>query len=174
MSVLTSHQALGTLVDALEDAGAPLAIHSISFASRPGTRPMNELHVGRQPHEGPNIINVKGIPIGTASPVIMAGPCSIESREQLLTVATAISQYGRFILRGGRRSNEEHRPTVSGPWHSSPKVPETGGGAVGSGFDHGGDGPGKWSWLPPSRGYPPDRFKKHGKLSAVTRSRCRE
>ena len=62
---------------------------------------MNELHVGRQPHEGPNIINVKGIPIGTASPVIMAGPCSIESREQLLTVATAISQYGRFILRGG-------------------------------------------------------------------------
>lgn len=101
MSALTAYQALDTLIDAPGYAGSPLAIRGVGFASRPGTSPMDGLRVCRHPHEGRNVIDVKGIRIGAAAPVVMAGPCSIESQEQLLAVATAISQYGRFVLRGG-------------------------------------------------------------------------
>ncbi|MBE3558736.1 MAG: 3-deoxy-7-phosphoheptulonate synthase [Ktedonobacteraceae bacterium] len=37
----------------------------------------------------------------SATPVIIAGPCSVESREQLLTTARAVKAAGAQILRGG-------------------------------------------------------------------------
>jgi 3-deoxy-7-phosphoheptulonate synthase len=39
--------------------------------------------------------------IGDAIPVIMAGPCAVESKEQLLTTARAVKAAGAQILRGG-------------------------------------------------------------------------
>src|SRR6266705_1655674 len=39
--------------------------------------------------------------IGGAAPVIMAGPCAVESKEQLLTTARAVKAAGAQILRGG-------------------------------------------------------------------------
>lgn len=39
--------------------------------------------------------------IGTGSPVIIAGPCSVESREQILAAAAAVKQAGAQLLRGG-------------------------------------------------------------------------
>src|SRR4051794_40080075 len=38
---------------------------------------------------------------GTASPVMIAGPCAVESREQLLETALAVKAAGAQILRGG-------------------------------------------------------------------------
>jgi 3-deoxy-7-phosphoheptulonate synthase len=37
----------------------------------------------------------------TASPVIMAGPCAVENREQLLETARAVKEAGAQVLRGG-------------------------------------------------------------------------
>ncbi len=37
----------------------------------------------------------------SALPVIMAGPCAVENREQLLTTAQAVAEAGAHILRGG-------------------------------------------------------------------------
>ncbi|MBI2956821.1 MAG: 3-deoxy-7-phosphoheptulonate synthase [Acidobacteria bacterium] len=42
-----------------------------------------------------------GIAVGGEEVVVMAGPCSVESREQILAVAEAVSQHGAKILRGG-------------------------------------------------------------------------
>jgi 3-deoxy-7-phosphoheptulonate synthase len=42
-----------------------------------------------------------GLKIGGDQVVVMAGPCSVESREQLFTVAELISQAGARVLRGG-------------------------------------------------------------------------
>jgi 3-deoxy-7-phosphoheptulonate synthase len=39
--------------------------------------------------------------IGGEQPVIMAGPCAVEHREQLLTTATAVKRAGAHVLRGG-------------------------------------------------------------------------
>jgi 3-deoxy-7-phosphoheptulonate synthase len=47
------------------------------------------------------VVNVAGVPIGGYEPVVIAGPCSVESREQLLTTAHAVKQSGARMLRGG-------------------------------------------------------------------------
>jgi len=47
------------------------------------------------------IINVAGIEIGGDKPVYIAGPCSVESREQILSTAKALKEIGADIIRGG-------------------------------------------------------------------------
>jgi 3-deoxy-7-phosphoheptulonate synthase len=42
-----------------------------------------------------------GLRIGGDEVVVMAGPCSVESREQLFTVAEQVSKAGARVLRGG-------------------------------------------------------------------------
>ena len=46
-------------------------------------------------------VNVNGIQIGPGAVVIIAGPCSVESYEQLIRTARAVKKYGGVILRGG-------------------------------------------------------------------------
>ena len=43
----------------------------------------------------------QGVRIGGDEVVVMAGPCSVESREQLFNVAEQISRAGARVLRGG-------------------------------------------------------------------------
>ncbi len=47
------------------------------------------------------IVNVDGVQIGGDRVVLMAGPCSVESEEQLLATARAVKAAGAQILRGG-------------------------------------------------------------------------
>lgn len=47
------------------------------------------------------VINVNGVEIGGSKVVVMAGPCSVESREQILETAHAVKEAGASILRGG-------------------------------------------------------------------------
>ncbi len=47
------------------------------------------------------VIEIGDISIGGGNVVVMAGPCSIESREQLLETALAVRKAGASILRGG-------------------------------------------------------------------------
>lgn len=49
----------------------------------------------------PTVINVGGIKIGGDSFVIMAGPCAVESHDQLFETALAAKAGGAQILRGG-------------------------------------------------------------------------
>src|SRR5438309_594053 len=51
--------------------------------------------------EGTIIQFPNGLKIGGEEVVVMAGPCSVESREQLFTVAELISKAGARVLRGG-------------------------------------------------------------------------
>jgi 3-deoxy-7-phosphoheptulonate synthase len=47
------------------------------------------------------VINVNGVEIGGNKVIIMAGPCSVESREMILETAHAVKEAGGAILRGG-------------------------------------------------------------------------
>ena len=47
------------------------------------------------------IVNVRGVKIGGPALVVMAGPCSVESRTQILEAAHAVKEAGAHILRGG-------------------------------------------------------------------------
>ncbi|HLG68825.1 MAG TPA: 3-deoxy-7-phosphoheptulonate synthase [Chloroflexota bacterium] len=56
----------------------------------------------RSYHPEDHVVEVKGVRIGADQPVvIMAGPCSVESRAQLLEVAHAVKESGARMLRGG-------------------------------------------------------------------------
>jgi len=48
-----------------------------------------------------SIVRVKHIEIGGNDVVIIAGPCSVESRDQVLETAKSIKQNGAVMLRGG-------------------------------------------------------------------------
>jgi 3-deoxy-7-phosphoheptulonate synthase len=57
---------------------------------------------GRSFRPGGTVIEFSnGLKIGADEVVVMAGPCSVESREQLFTVAELISKAGARVLRGG-------------------------------------------------------------------------
>jgi 3-deoxy-7-phosphoheptulonate synthase len=55
----------------------------------------------RESRRTPTVVNAGGVEIGGDKLVLMAGPCSVESREQLLTTAHAVKAAGATILRGG-------------------------------------------------------------------------
>jgi len=48
-----------------------------------------------------SVVEVKGVKIGGGNIAVMAGPCSIESRTQILEIAEAVKKGGASILRGG-------------------------------------------------------------------------
>ncbi len=57
--------------------------------------------VSRQFRHEPTVVSVRGVRIGAGEIVVMAGPCSVESREQLLETARAVKAAGAHMLRGG-------------------------------------------------------------------------
>ncbi len=57
--------------------------------------------VSREVKEEDTIIDVGGVPLGGPDLAIMAGPCSVESKEQILETARAVKKAGARFLRGG-------------------------------------------------------------------------
>ncbi|MFO7263480.1 MAG: 3-deoxy-7-phosphoheptulonate synthase [Bacillota bacterium] len=55
----------------------------------------------KQFHPEPTIVTVGDVQIGGRQLVVMAGPCSVESREQLLETAAIVKEGGAQFLRGG-------------------------------------------------------------------------
>jgi len=52
-------------------------------------------------HPQDTLVPVNGVTIGGKQVVVMAGPCSVESRDQLLETAQAAKEAGAHVLRGG-------------------------------------------------------------------------
>jgi 3-deoxy-7-phosphoheptulonate synthase len=57
--------------------------------------------VGRELHAESTVVDVGGVQIGADRWVVIAGPCSVESRDQLLETARGVMQAGAHLLRGG-------------------------------------------------------------------------
>jgi 3-deoxy-7-phosphoheptulonate synthase len=57
--------------------------------------------VSRETRHEPTIITIGDVRIGGGEPVIIAGPCSIETEEQALTIARHVKAAGAKIYRGG-------------------------------------------------------------------------
>lgn len=76
------------------------------FAVLPGVQTVSRIMkpyklASREFHPQSSIINVNGIEVGGQKLVIMAGPCAVESEQQLLDTARAVKRAGAAILRGG-------------------------------------------------------------------------
>ncbi len=46
-------------------------------------------------------VNIGGVSVGGPEIVVMSGPCSVESREQIISIACEVKKAGATILRGG-------------------------------------------------------------------------
>ncbi len=59
------------------------------------------------------VINVDGHLIGGGNLTIIGGPCSVESEDQIMSIAREVKKSGAHILRGGAFKPREHLLTVS-------------------------------------------------------------
>ena len=66
---------------------------------------------GRGAHPADSVVEVGGVPIGGGHFALIAGPCSVEGRTQLLPLAASLRAAGADLLRGGA-----YKPRTS-PYH---------------------------------------------------------
>jgi 3-deoxy-7-phosphoheptulonate synthase len=57
--------------------------------------------VSRQLRQSRTVVDVRGVKVGSDELVVIAGPCSVESEEQLMETAHAVKAAGANMLRGG-------------------------------------------------------------------------
>ncbi|PJF22567.1 MAG: 3-deoxy-7-phosphoheptulonate synthase [Phototrophicales bacterium] len=55
----------------------------------------------REMHPQDTVVNVRGKVFGANKVQVIAGPCSVESREQIIDIAHAVKEAGAVALRGG-------------------------------------------------------------------------
>jgi 3-deoxy-7-phosphoheptulonate synthase len=103
---LDAHEIPGAQRVAIGITGNRGALDPESFASLPGVADAIRVSqpfklVSREVKEEDTIINVGGSQLGGPGLAIMAGPCSVESEEQILEVARGVKELGATFLRGG-------------------------------------------------------------------------
>jgi len=57
--------------------------------------------VGREMHPHDTVVDLGGVPVGGSRFVVVAGPCAVESPEQMRATAQAVREAGAAALRGG-------------------------------------------------------------------------
>ena len=58
-------------------------------------------------HPEDSVVDVSGVKVGRGHLALIAGPCSVESAQQVLEIAAAAKQSGANLLRGGASSREQ-------------------------------------------------------------------
>jgi 3-deoxy-7-phosphoheptulonate synthase len=88
---------LGQVFPELRDELATMAgVDEVLRVSRPWKLASREVH-----EHDTAVMLPHGVPVGGGRPVVMAGPCSIESEEQLWASARGVREAGAHVLRGG-------------------------------------------------------------------------
>src|ERR1017187_4804577 len=101
------HRTTGAIQTVLAGVGTPTYFDHKNFELLPGvaeviriSSPYKLAGRGFRP-EGTVVRFANGIEIGGKKIVVMAGPCSVESREQLFTISELVAKAGARVLRGG-------------------------------------------------------------------------
>ena len=87
---------LGSNASAIRDA--VVALPGV-VAAIPVSKPYKM--VGREWHPESSVVTVGGVQIGGGTLTVAAGPCAVESEEQLVQTATSVKAAGASLLRGG-------------------------------------------------------------------------
>src|ERR1700742_1869778 len=101
------HRTTGTIQTVLAGVGTPSHFDHKDFELLPGvaevvriSSPYKLAGRGFRP-EGTVVRFPNGVVVGGDEIVVMAGPCSVESREQIFTIADQVKSAGASFLRGG-------------------------------------------------------------------------
>jgi 3-deoxy-7-phosphoheptulonate synthase len=106
---LAAHENRGTervVLAALGEVGPRKDVLQSRFAALPGVESVTPISrpfklTSREFHPEDTVVRVRDVAIGDGSFTMMAGPCSVESREQLFETADAVAAAGATVLRGG-------------------------------------------------------------------------
>ena len=101
------HRTTGALQTILAGVGTPVAFDHKDFELLPGvseavriSSPYKLAGRGFRP-EGTIVRFLNGVEVGGSEVVVMAGPCSVESRDQIFASAAQVKAAGAKFLRGG-------------------------------------------------------------------------
>jgi 3-deoxy-7-phosphoheptulonate synthase len=100
------HPMPGAQKTAIGITGNPGPVDPAEFEDFPGVAEAIRVSkpyklVSREVKSENSVVRVKGVPIGGDELVFCAGPCSVETREQILESAQAVKSAGAQLLRGG-------------------------------------------------------------------------
>ena len=101
------HRSTGASHTVLGAVGTPrVVVDPRSLELLPGVREVLKISepyklVGRTFKPTDTVVDVAGVPVGGPEVIVMAGPCSVETREQVGIVCAAVQASGARILRGG-------------------------------------------------------------------------
>ena len=101
------HRSTGVTHTVLGAVGSPRqVVDPTALELLPGVREVVKISepyklVGRTFKSADTVVDVGGVKVGSPEVIVMAGPCSVESREQVGTVARAVQAGGARVLRGG-------------------------------------------------------------------------
>jgi 3-deoxy-7-phosphoheptulonate synthase len=103
---LTSHPIFGVEQTIIGAVGDGHYVAKEIFEALPGVLEVQRISkpyklASRQFHEQDSVFQLDGFTVGGTEVPIIAGPCSVESREQILEVAHAVKEAGANALRGG-------------------------------------------------------------------------
>ena len=86
-----------------DDRTPPAPTSVAEAAKKPSDAPADASYprVARKTPDEQTVVSVGDATIGDDAPILIAGPCSVESREQILRAAEAVAAVGGDLLRGG-------------------------------------------------------------------------
>lgn len=92
-----------TIIGVVGDKSKLATENLLSFRGVDRIVPVTETYklANRKFHPEPTIVHAGKINIGPDTFTVMAGPCAVESEEQLITIAKAVKSAGATMLRGG-------------------------------------------------------------------------
>jgi 3-deoxy-7-phosphoheptulonate synthase len=101
------HRSTGVTHTVLGAVGIPRQpVDPTALELLPGVREVVKISepyklVGRTFKAADTVVDMAGVKVGGSEVIVMAGPCSVETREQVHTVARAVGTAGARVLRGG-------------------------------------------------------------------------
>jgi 3-deoxy-7-phosphoheptulonate synthase len=105
----TAHPSRGeevTLIGAIGDTDTEVRVSALELDGRPGVAKVVPILkpyklASKEQHREASIFDIGGAKIGGDHFALIAGPCTVESREQLLETADVVKAAGANMLRGG-------------------------------------------------------------------------
>src|SRR5690348_1878095 len=112
---LSAHSIPGTQRIAIGITGNKGPLDPFPFLTMPGVADAIRVSqpfklVSREVKEEDTVIDVGGVPLGGPALTIIAGPCSVESKEQILEAAHGVKK-------AGATRSEEHASELQSPVH---------------------------------------------------------
>src|SRR6201747_559169 len=96
-----------TVIGAIGDVEQDVSVESLGLEGEPGVdrvvpilKPY-KLASAEMTHGERTVLEIDGRKIGGEHFALIAGPCTVESRDQMLTTAHVVAQAGASLIRGG-------------------------------------------------------------------------